>query len=88
MRFGFCLDIWQTALHRKIKCLDLTFIPNLRKPKKPCIGLCYLKKIGKINKKSDEEDEEEEEDYDEDDGSADYDGSGDDFSGSGDYEDE
>ena len=71
-------------LYLYISILICNFIT--RKPKKPCIGLCYLKKIGKINKKSDE-DEEEEEDY-EDEGSADYDGSGDDFSGSGDYEDE
>ena len=37
-----------------------------RRPKRPCIGICYLKKTGKIPKEKDEaednEDEEEEED--------------------------
>ena len=61
-----------------------------RKAKKPCIGLCYLKKIGKVSQIAEDEEEEVEEeveeDYDEDELSADYDGSAEDFSG--DYEEE
>ena len=31
-----------------------------RKAKKPCIGLCYLKKIGKVSQIAEDEEEEEE----------------------------